>query len=441
MAEEQPPPPAGEGEQEAAPRVKASAGRSLEIVTSPEVAMELMVDKLKVMNYERDWCKRKKPHKKPLTRQYFAVPLPSGNQAEQFFHFTSLAAWLLSLAGVEFPTPKEFDDPNKVCSDLLGAVKKLGFAPPSYPAMKLTSGHGKEVCGVLDGLIDYVLEKKKYDYKKPVYLPDGYADGAEEVDDEGAEMEGDIDQFQLPEYVEQEDEEQAYMEMGLMGPPPPGGGTGGAAARSHDAAADMAERQMLTSKVDPHLWKMELERVGPKLRILLNADAKDWRSNLEEVQSSSASIAKAWPESRVVLERMQAELNTSLEKLTTRERYLNEQFERLMQQYRAQKEQLQSVQGTYNKHTEAISDRNNELHRISEQLQEMKGMMEERGSNISDATPVVRIKGAIQKLGHELHEMEVRIGVVSHTLLQLSLKNRRALHAAAAIMSDDDDDV
>eukprot|EP00955_Chlamydomonas_euryale_P108464 365852-Chlamydomonas_euryale.AAC.2 len=33
---------------------------------------------------------RRKPHKKPLTRQYFAVPLPSGNQAEQFFHFTSL---------------------------------------------------------------------------------------------------------------------------------------------------------------------------------------------------------------------------------------------------------------------------------------------------------------------------------------------------------------
>lgn len=36
------------------------------------------------------------------------------------------------------------------------------------------------------------------------------------------------------------------------------------------------------------------------------------------------------------------------------------------------------LQGTYNKHTEAISDRNNELHRISEQLTEMKTMMEER---------------------------------------------------------------
>eukprot|EP00955_Chlamydomonas_euryale_P081000 363513-Chlamydomonas_euryale.AAC.8 len=48
-----------------------------------------------------------------------------------------------------------------------------------------------------------ILHPHRYDYKKPVYLPDGYADGAEEVDDEGAEMEGDIDQFQLPEYVEQ----------------------------------------------------------------------------------------------------------------------------------------------------------------------------------------------------------------------------------------------
>lgn len=53
---------------------------------------------------------------------------------------------------------------------------------------------------------------------------------------------------------------------------------------------------------------------------------------------------------------------------------------------------------------------------------------------------VVRIKGAIKKLAEELHDMEVRIGVVSHTLLQLSLKNRRLMHhQAAAALSDEDD--
>lgn len=46
-------------------------------------------------------------------------------------------------------------------------------------------------------------------------------------------------------------------------------------------------------------------------------------------------------------------------------------------------------QENYNKHTEGISDRNNELHRISEQLEEIKHIMDERGSNIADATPVV----------------------------------------------------
>lgn len=32
---------------------------------------------------------------------------------------------------------------------------------------------------------------------------------------------------------------------------------------------------------------MELEKVGPRLRILLAADTKDWRTNLEEVHSNS----------------------------------------------------------------------------------------------------------------------------------------------------------
>jgi estrogen-related receptor beta like 1 len=36
--------------------------------------------------------------------------------------------------------------------------------------------------------------------------------------------------------------------------------------------------------------------------------------------------------------------------------------------------------------------------------------------------------------------LQVRIGVVSHTLLQNSLKNKRALQAAAAAMSDEEDD-
>ena len=56
------------------------------------------------------------------------------------------------------------------------------------------------------------------------------------------------------------------------------------------------------------------------------------------------AISTAWPDSRVVLEKLRGDLNTSLEKLTTREKFLNEQFDRQMQQYRAQRIQLQDIQ-------------------------------------------------------------------------------------------------
>lgn len=83
------------------------------------------------------------------------------------------STWLLSLAGVELPYPKEFDDPNLTCTNLLNAIKKLGFASPSYHPTKLTVGYGKEVCGVVEGLVDYVLEKRIFQYKRPQYTQDG----------------------------------------------------------------------------------------------------------------------------------------------------------------------------------------------------------------------------------------------------------------------------
>jgi len=53
----------------------------------------------------------------------------------------------------------------------------------------------------------------------------------------------------------------------------------------------------------------------------------------------------------------------------------------------------------------------------------------------------MRIKAAIKNLQEELAEAEVRIGVVSHTLMQLSVKNKRLLqsHPTQPSLSDEDD--
>ena len=100
---------------------------------------------------------------------------------------------------------------SQACNNIIGACKKLGFSAPGYAPMKLTAGYGREVCGVLEGIAEYVLEKKNFTFKAPVYLPENYAaagdDGEEDEMDIGVEQ----DDFQLPDYVEEENEEEAYM--------------------------------------------------------------------------------------------------------------------------------------------------------------------------------------------------------------------------------------
>ncbi|KAF5828216.1 intra-flagellar transport protein 57-domain-containing protein [Dunaliella salina] len=438
--EEAPPPaPPALGPQ-ASSRGAVPVGRSLEISTTADVCMEALVDKLKLLDYEREFCRKKKPYRKPLNRLYFAVPDNSTAGNSQFFYFTCLATWLINLVGIELPMPKEFDDPNATCANILSSCKKLGFASPAYHPSKLTQGHGREICGVLDGLVDYVLERRNFTYKRPMHLPDTYG-GADEndVDDDEAAAAGEQEEqatsFELPKYLE-EDEEEAFMQTAAdLGHTFKGGdGMGTLRSQTEDKA-------LVASKVDPTAWRMEVERVAPRLRITLNANAKDWRSHLEEVQSHCKDISMTWPDSRAALERLRGELELSLDKLVTREKFLNDQFDTLMSQYRAARSQMQGVQAQYNARTEAISDRNSELHRITEQLAEMKAIMDSHSTNIADATPVMRIKGAIKKLQEELAEAEVRIGVVSHTLLQLSIKNKRLLqsHPTGPMPSDEED--
>lgn len=68
---------------------------------------------------------------RPLSRHYFVLQT---NPGEQFYMFTSLAAWLIQKCGTPFDQPQEFDDPNSTISNILDVVRKNGVTidfPPS----------------------------------------------------------------------------------------------------------------------------------------------------------------------------------------------------------------------------------------------------------------------------------------------------------------------
>ena len=59
----------------------------------PFLVMEDLLDKLKLLHYETEFVSELRM--RPLNRHYFVLQT---NPGEQFFLFTSLAAWLVSIA-------------------------------------------------------------------------------------------------------------------------------------------------------------------------------------------------------------------------------------------------------------------------------------------------------------------------------------------------------
>ena len=89
----------------------------------PYVVMEDLLDKLKLLNYEEEFVKDLRM--RPLNRHYFVIQT---NPGEQFYLFTSLAAWLIRKTGRNFEPPQEFDDPNTVITNILENVRQMGVS-------------------------------------------------------------------------------------------------------------------------------------------------------------------------------------------------------------------------------------------------------------------------------------------------------------------------
>jgi hypothetical protein len=45
-------------------------------------------------------------------------------------------------------------------------------------------------------------------------------------------------------------------------------------------------------------WKLEVERVAPKLRVAVAPDMRDWRQHLEAGHTHMATLKAAWPDVR-----------------------------------------------------------------------------------------------------------------------------------------------
>ncbi|XP_054760135.1 intraflagellar transport protein 57 homolog [Lytechinus pictus] len=369
------------------------------------IIMEDLLDKLKLLSYEEEFLKEL--GFKPLSRHYFAI---ATNPGEQFYMFTSLSAWLISLSGKQFDRPQEYDDPNATIANILGEVRQLGAAT-DFPPNKLKTGHGEYCIYVLDKLADEALKKSGFKWGKPLY-PEEETEEESTVDDD---VELTLDKVD-DEIAEEEDvdEDESFLDLeGLRN-----------LQTNKETAESSRPEEIMESSVDANEWRLEVERVTPSLKVHIRTDNKDWRTHVDQMHQHKDGIETALSETKGYLDKLHKEITRTLEKIGSREKYINNQLEHLLQDFRGTQDGLAEVKEQYRQASGGVTDRTRQLAEVTEELERIKQEMEERGSSMTDGSPLVKIKQALQRLKNEVIQMDVRVGVVEQNLLQAKLKDK-----------------
>lgn len=122
-----------------------------------------------------------------------------------------------------------------------------------------------------------------------------------------------------------------------------------------------------------------------------------------------------------------------------------------MDDFATKQDQLQEAQDEYNSKSDGLNELTNQLAQVTDELGAIRSKMDERGSSMTDTSPLIKIKSALLRLKEERKQMDVRIGVVTHTLVAKKLKRDQHTKREAAMPKnkhvqqdhdalDDDDD-
>jgi estrogen-related receptor beta like 1 len=189
-------------------------------------------------------------------------------------------------------------------------------------------------------------------------------------------------------------------------------------------AEEDEEHNILESKTNNEEWQKEIERVSSRLKIQAGGDTKEWRTHLEQAKTYSQKVKEFLPDARAKLEKTSDDLSKLMEKISGKEKVINKNFAHIIDEYKVHAENLKDVRQKSGQLNESYQKQQERLLEITEKLEEIQSTMNERGNTMTDTSPLVRIKKAIHSLRQEIQGLEIRVGVVSNTLLQAKLKEK-----------------
>ena len=312
-------------------------------------------------------------------------------------YFVSLTQWLLELCGSKNSGWNQYDDPGTVTNNIILDLKNLGVTV-NYPATKLKPGSGEAVIQVLLELSKQALSNSRFNFKAPV-IPD---DDADEGDDEEDDMEGQADLADVQQEISDEEDIAELVE-------------------DEEVVEKDEDREILEAGIDPDEWEREVQRVSHKLKISKKLDVEDWRGHLEQTDRHARTMKENIPQVRQKLEQVSDEVTRALEKISKKELVLNKGM--IGSSGKESAHQMKAVSDEHNTLKGRVEDMEAKYYDIQEELNKIESNMDEAGKKVTDMTPLTKIKKSIEKVQKDIKTIDIRIGVVSNTLLQTKIKS------------------
>ena len=114
---------------------------------------------------------------------------------------------------------------------------------------------------------------------------------------------------------------------------------------------------------------------------------------------------------------MQDEASRTLDKIARKESILSRNFQGMTGDYRAHTDQLRDIQNSFTAVSKNVEALETELQEINDRLGNVTRKIDDTGKQFSDNTPLTNIKKAISTVKNDIKSIDIRIGVVSNTLL------------------------
>ena len=276
----------------------------------------------------------------------------------------------------------------------------------NVPPNQLRQGYGIPICIVLLSLVNKVIQKVGFSFRKP-----NLEEKKSGVNNDGLEIED-----EMPDLINNEID---Y-----------GDDINEDKKQTNATTAKESEQQddgtgIMYSGTTQEDWQRELEKVSMKLKFdygKINSNGNsEWREHIQQIKEGGEKFTTAIPDSRAVLENLSSEIDKSLEKIIKKEELLSKNHENIISDYKEKHKDRNIQINEYQKLNELVDELKREAEDVTDKIAQANEKYDKLSKKISDTSKLGNVKQAIQNLQNENIGLDMKINILNHSILKYTI--------------------